>query len=276
MGREIKRVVLDFDWPLGKVWSVFLNPHYEGHCSDCGACNGSGLSRHAKELQDKWYGHVPFSPSETGSEPFSFAHPVIVAKARRNIAGAPSYYSHGELAVATEAVRLAELFNSRWSHHLDSDDVAALLKANRLWDFRGKGCTPTPKEVDEWSISTFGHDSMNCWIVVEEKAKRLGIPYTCDACQGEGSVWDSSENQATAEAWESSEPPTGEGWQMWETVSEGSPVTPVFATAEELVNHLVTVEKYSRLAAERFIDTGWVPSLVVANGVVKANIESLG
>ena len=26
------------------------------------------------------------------------------------------------------------------------------------------------------------------------------------------------------------EPPIGDGWQVWETVSEGSPVTPVFAT----------------------------------------------
>lgn len=30
------------------------------------------------------------------------------------------------------------------------------------------------------------------------------------------------------------DPPTGEGFQLWETTSEGSPVSPVFRTAEEL------------------------------------------
>jgi len=33
------------------------------------------------------------------------------------------------------------------------------------------------------------------------------------------------------------DPPTGEGWQLWETVSEGSPLTPVCATAEELARY---------------------------------------
>lgn len=38
------------------------------------------------------------------------------------------------------------------------------------------------------------------------------------------------------------EPPSGEGWQVWETVSEGSPVTPVFPTAESLARQLKTAD----------------------------------
>lgn len=34
------------------------------------------------------------------------------------------------------------------------------------------------------------------------------------------------------------EPPTGDGWQRWEMI-EGSPITPVFRTAEELARCLV-------------------------------------
>jgi len=37
------------------------------------------------------------------------------------------------------------------------------------------------------------------------------------------------------------DPPSGEGWQVWEKVSEGSPVTPVFPTAEALAKYLSTV-----------------------------------
>ena len=27
MGRELRRVPLDFNWPLNKVWEGFCNPH---------------------------------------------------------------------------------------------------------------------------------------------------------------------------------------------------------------------------------------------------------
>lgn len=38
------------------------------------------------------------------------------------------------------------------------------------------------------------------------------------------------------EEWEKFEPPTGEGFQLWETTSEGSPDSPVFETIEALCN----------------------------------------
>lgn len=52
------------------------------------------------------------------------------------------------------------------------------------------------------------------------------------------------------------------GWCLYETVSEGSPVTPVFATAQDLVEHLVqhgearSGEPYRREAAERLVSVG--------------------
>lgn len=71
-------------------------------------------------------------------------------------------------------------------------------------------------------------------------------------------------------------------FQVWETVSEGTPVTPPFATKEELVEYLVThgdfwqqqrwnkgerfmqpnPPGYAREVAEKFVDVGWAPSLV--------------
>lgn len=76
-------------------------------------------------------------------------------------------------------------------------------------------------------------------------------------------------------------------YQVWETVSEGTPVTPPFATKAELVEYLVAngdfwdqkrwaedntfmqpkKPGYSREAAERFVmGTGWVPSMIVETG----------
>ncbi|HRQ87325.1 MAG TPA: hypothetical protein PLA50_00900 [Bacteroidia bacterium] len=34
MGRKLKRVPMDFDWPLDEVWGGYLNPHWR-KCPDC-------------------------------------------------------------------------------------------------------------------------------------------------------------------------------------------------------------------------------------------------
>jgi hypothetical protein len=88
--------------------------------------------------------------------------------------------------------------------------------------------------------------------------------------------------KAAHDAWESTDPPKGDGWQLWETVSEGSPITPVFATAEGLIDHLTTVgtswskgEPMRREAAEALVRDGWCPSMVAVGGVVYANEEAL-
>lgn len=56
----------------------------------------------------------------------------------------------------------------------------------------------------------------------------------------DGEVWKGyliSDGQCDeADEWEHEEPPTGAGWQLWETTSEGSPISPVFASAEELAD----------------------------------------
>lgn len=78
-------------------------------------------------------------------------------------------------------------------------------------------------------------------------------------------------------------------WQVYETVSEGTPVTPPFATQAELVEYLTTngdfwdqkrrkegrsimnCEPWSREQAERFVyGTGWAPSLIGIGGNIEA------
>ena len=44
MGREIKRVALDFNWPLEEVWPGFVNYFYN-HCAICVDCDGTGEAR---------------------------------------------------------------------------------------------------------------------------------------------------------------------------------------------------------------------------------------
>lgn len=304
MGRELKRVPLNFSWPLNKPWKGFLNPHYEGHCTDCPHCEG-GYSREYKQHQARWYGNAPFKPEDRGSTPFLPDGPQARAWAERQCSRTPHYYGNDDAARHREAVRICELWNSHWSHHLNADDVAALLKADCLWDFtrrprtdkqralvakrvatgkhnswlpRGNGYVPTPQEVNEWSLLGFSHDSTNCWIVCSAECERLGQPKICVHCGGEGSVWDSKANKARANRWRSSQPPKGVGYQLWETVSEGSPISPVFKTPEGLADWLIrpgngwnTDRGTTRDQWLRFINgPGWAPTLIAsrATGVI--------
>lgn len=284
MGRQIRRVPLDFDWPLNEVWHGFLNPLYAAE--PCSLCEGSGSSPTARHLSAQWYGHVPFRPEDRGSTPFSADHYVIRSRAERNIP-AGVHESLREYLVSAEAERLSALFNSSWCHHLNQDDVDALVEADRLWDltreFRpGEGWVApavpprlTPEEVNEWSISGFGHDSINQWVVVKAECERLGVSSRCALCEGEGELWPSEDAKSAYETWQETPPPEGEGWQCWETVSEGSPVTPVFATADELVWHLVIHEGYAEDAARAFVNHGSAPSMVMDDKGVRSGIAAL-
>lgn len=295
MGREIKRVPLNFDWPLNEVWKGFLNPYWE-HRRECATCGGSGSGPDTKRLSDQWYGYAHFEPSMTDSEWLTPSTEEVHLFARRNVERNPEFYaswfnnSSLQAAILIEAERLCDMWNGQWGHHLDQDDVQALLDANRLMDFThtfiaGQGWqpknppyVPTAKEVNRWNILTLGHDSINQWACVKAKALRLGYELECKYCNGDGDLWPSLETKQAYDDWQREEPPTGNGWQVWETVSEGSPISPVFATDEDLVNWLIR-EGYSEGAAEQFVKRQWVPSMVQRideNGTdLRRDIESL-
>lgn len=271
MGREIKRVPLDFQWPMEKVWSGFKNPYYDA-CRKCAVCDGSGYSPEAETLKNEWYGNAPFVPAN----PFPEDHPAIVALADRHCSESRWHYGSD---VTRERRRLQKLYNSMWMHHLNEFDVMALVEADRLRYFTHTGgvrkfppVVPTPREVNDWSLQGFAHDSINAHVCIKAKCERLGYLVTCSSCDGEGSVWDSPEDKELADAWKPEEPPTGDGWQLWETVSEGSPISPVFGSPEELASWLVTSSEYpgrqvdKGTTAEQWLafikGPGWAPSLI--------------
>jgi len=252
VGREIRRVPLDFDWPLKKTWWGFLNPWYE-FCKRCEACDGTGLNPESARIERAWYDF--------------------------------------------------EGLGVKWCYSIVQDEVKALVKAGRILalthrfkvDWSGRGYVPkwVPKwipirvgrrlpvlrcpsaaDVNRWAGSrSLGHDAINRGICVKARCKRLGVWGYCEACDGKGDVWDIPQAEEAAEDWEETPPPEGEGWQVWETVSEGSPVSPVFATREELAEYLVE-EGYSEKAVEGFIRDGWCFSAMVVGGRMYTNIES--
>lgn len=251
MGREIKRVPVDFDWPLNKVWEGFQMPKeiYDWPaCPDCTIDDrehGDGLTPEARAI-DKTF-----------------------------------YCNH----LRDEFVR--DMY--RWNNKIGQAEVDNLLAEGRLRTWipgengeRGtwESLPRTAVEVNASQYGLDGHDAINSGILVRFRCEQLGIPYLCPTCEGHGNIA-TQEERDRADAWEQTEPPAGEGWQIWETVSEGSPISPVFPTAEALIEHLVTVGDgwggpISRSAATEFVNgPGWVPTMVMKDGVLKSGIESL-
>jgi len=254
MGREIKRVPLDFNWPLDQTWAGYVNP-YRG--VKCDSCDGRGYTPEYRALERDWYGF--------DAKGYSLGRYV----------GSQYELTQEEVNLLVDKNRLRDI-----THTYDSEH-GWVAKLNE----DGSKYYPTAAEVNEVAKrNVLLHDSCNCWTVCRHRAEKRGIQVECSICGGEGVLWASPEIKQAHEDWENIEPPKGEGWQVWETVSEGSPITPVFATAEELIEHLCTVgdlwkqksgeSPYSREAAEAFVKgAGWVPSGMVCDGVVYSDIE---
>ncbi|MEM1225862.1 MAG: hypothetical protein AAGJ40_09195 [Planctomycetota bacterium] len=84
-------------------------------------------------------------------------------------------------------------------------------------------------------------------------------------------------------------------YQVWETVSEGTPVSPPFATKEELIeylvangdfwdqkrradsrSHVMSCDPWPRHVAESFVNgPGWAPSMVADASGLRSGVEAL-
>lgn len=247
MGREIKRVALDFEWPLSKIWKGYVNPHYKRCAAE--DCRGGETAASA------WVSAVASLIAMLGEQAAS-------APRAEALRGRGQIYPHPYL----KEWAFAPHQNSR-----NRRDVPPIMPlTEELLDFvaglAGKRLNPGPfngnpeLEIYNKLLEAAG---------IEGKNRSWGV---CKVCDGTG--YDSSVRDAY-ESWKPEEPPAGEGWQLWETVSEGSPISPVFVHREMFVEWLVK-QGYSLKAAEAFTKQGWAPSGIIANGVMYENIESCG
>jgi len=239
--RTLKRVRLDFDWPLGRPWEGYINPYPEP--LQCNLCDGSGLNTATKQIKDDFYDNDGFGVCwnyECGIAPD----------------GTPT--DHPPWQVVGDCYA--------WKDKITQDEVQALLDAGRLWEFTrvplnekqkedvrknietggnswlpyDNGHIPTAEEVNAWQARgglIHSHDDINQMILVETRAKRLGVYGLCPVCKGEGELPHPDEAvRKLYEEWTEYEPPTGEGYQLWDTSGGDCPTSPVFASAEELAD----------------------------------------
>lgn len=271
MSRELKRVALNFGWPLRKVWRGFICD-LPPDSKTCKACDGRGYSPEAKRIHDEFYDSDNY--------------------------GVTWQYVHGTGPDGQPAARPPWLIfghTKRWEFDLTQDEVDMLVRegrysvpGERIIEYRHNGgprhwlrirpvpmSRITPEQVNRhYQYESFGHDGINHWLLTTQRAKRLGVPVDCPACKGKGHGRAPRWLKKAHATWKKTEPPAGPGYQLWETVSEGSPISPVFsdgmALAEWMIHHgeASTIE-----AAMRFLDAGWVPSMVMVNGKISSNAD---
>lgn len=88
----------------------------------------------------------------------------------------------------------------RWRENITQDEVEALWEHNRLHcDFKEK---PTAEQVNAWEKGRgIGHDSINHYICVEQRAKRLGVYGHCEKCGGYGYIFDEEKAHLELQLW---------------------------------------------------------------------------
>ncbi len=131
--------------------------------------------------------------------------------------------------------------------------------------------------------SIFGFDSTAAWRATAKIIAAAGLPEdwgTCKHCEGDGI---DPEVREAYEAWTRTEPPTGDGWQMWETTSEGSPISPVFETPEKLARWLEANNASAFGDATASYGTwikmitgpGWAMSAVMDSNGFRSGVEAI-
>jgi len=195
LSREVRHVPADFDWPLHKTWGGYLMPD-ELQLPRCEACDGSGYSWLARHWMGTAYRHQ---------------------------------------------VRDADV---AWLDKLSQAEVDYLLEQGRLrtwvrdstepghghWESRPLAAADVNEAYRDRRAML--HDAINMHLVARFKCEKAGESHLCPACNGAGDTGTTAQ-RAAHEAWQPTEPPTGDHIQMWQTISEGSPITPPFPGTEE-------------------------------------------
>lgn len=277
MSRELRRVPLDFNAPLNERWKGYLNPHFK-HCPEHEKTCFGGATAAAK-----WLDGLAHLIALMGSEALERDRPKNPNR----------IYPHPYLETWEQAPRCdvpAHVNDEAHKRFPPKKGDASLDQLHRRvrfvqrWVDENKGCQLLPLTDElatfvkalagEPNIGSILGPNFEAYKVYAKLVKVAKLPKdwgVCPVCKGEGI------DPAAADAyekWKPTPPPNGPGYQVWETVSEGSPISPVFKTEDEVVKWLVS-EGYSEKAARGFVGVGWVPSMIgTSDGKLHKDIEA--
>jgi len=164
----------EFDWKLDD-YNELVNFYFEVNraSKECEACEGKGLNPKTKIISDNYYKHS------------SYDNNLVEQGWMHNI-------TDDEVEALVKGGRLSDLLDGWWSFDKENSTWKKMVVDGdkREWvEQDNPPVMPTAGKVNSWSKKGIGHDSINCWILVKARAKRLGVYGTCDCCDGDGYVY---------------------------------------------------------------------------------------
>lgn len=240
MSREVRRVPLDFDAPLNETWSGYLMPDSLAP-APCAACNSTGQTHFGWWLQN-----------------FSYVMGMLASDVADQECGRPMHPWLRDF--------------SRHHGHFEGTRFVINRPSPDAMEFFVKLADTTPEQIR----SPFSCSDLN-YAVYRKLLEVTGMSVECTACSGEGGHETYPGQDADREAWTRTEPPTGEGWQLWQTVSEGGPVSVPFTSAEALASWMVSADEASSYeTALNFVHQGWAPSGMSRGTEYRTGVDAVG
>lgn len=242
MSREVRRVPLDFSFPLDKTWSGYLIPEelQLPLCPDCRYSYGGGTHGQSPEYHLIYLAFWEHNWPE-GQKHLAWRHSITQADV--------DYLADRELFYRSVPRTPTEDNPRNWEYEYLRPTLAEVVEANK-----------EPRLFHPFDLS-----SGKLHYLVERRCEIQGFPTQCGTCHGKGHVATRKQIRAH-DAWKPTEPPTGEGYQLWQTVSEGGPISPVFETPEGLARWMAGpeytwgVNRHQRITYEQalaFIGVGY-------------------
>lgn len=251
LGRQLRRVPLDFDAPIGETWAPLLERpahHKTLGCPVCGPAaaaagrghyggskespHGDGVTPEMRQLELTWYGNF-IGPQWT--EEIRDLHDAVVWSNKLGQAEVNALIEKGRFDPVIDCPRgCKKPKDDEWEGGAWRTDCP---------ECGGKGWTRKqlkPGDLVPAQVNSYrGHDAINMSICCRTRAKLLGFEVLCSECDGHGDIA-TPELRKEIDEWEPPNPPEGPGYQLWQNVTEGGPVSPVFETKEALADWLAT------------------------------------
>jgi hypothetical protein len=145
-------------------------------------------------------------------------------------------------------------------YNFTAADIAVLRTNGLLKDFPHLTPEMDAASINEVLRDMFFGESEAKYHVIKARVEARGQQYECPICHGEMMFFRDAEHKAAYEAWETPKMPEGDGYQVWNTITEGSPISPVFADTESVAQWLNENKGMSLEHARNFVDVGWSPT----------------
>lgn len=220
MGRKLRRVPLDFDWPLQKTWKGYVNPHYKPCPEMDKSCfNGENAIAVYFAHLAKMFEVIAESAASGQTHPYCYELP------------------YGG-------------WHPQWEKQSEDVRTKMIEITKKLAGARGKSRRGLYGLGDDIYFRLF--EMVGVQYEVGKKNAAYHKLTRCPVCKGEGV---DPEVKIAYDNWKDYDPPKGAGYQLWETTSDGSPITPVFASLEELCSWAesnVTIFGSNKISAEEW------------------------